>query len=396
MEHESQVKEKAMPGALDDVRVLDFTHALNGPFCTMLLGHLGAEIIKIEPPQGDNFRRIWMPPNSPADAWEFMNVNTNKKSIAIDLKNSRGQDVARRLIAASDVLVENYHTGAMDRFGLGYEALHELNPRLIYACTRGYGEDGPYATYGSTAGTNNGMTGWTHTAWLYGDKEGTRAHGIGDEGAGVSMALGILAALHARERTGQGQKIEVSMQEAVLGFMTTRFHEHYTGNKVGFDPVQVGDGWFTLRVPELTDQKWRELAAILEIDAADPRFASDDQRRKHGKELHTLLLDWTRNRSRQEIWDKLQGVGYVGAPVLSVGEVMQDPHVKARHAFSSYEHPVAGSIDLLNPWIRLSDTPASIRTMAPKLGEHTEDVLTGVLGMTSGEAEDLRASSVVR
>ena len=385
-----------MPGALEDVRVLDFTHALNGPFCTMLLGHLGAEIIKIEPPQGDNFRRIWMPPNSPVDAWEFMNVNTNKKSVAIDLKNSRGQELARRLIALSDVLVENYHTGALDRFGLGYEAIRELNPRLIYACTRGYGEDGPYASYGSTAGTNNGMTGWTHTALLYGNNEGTRAHGIGDEGAGVSMALGILAALHARDRTGQGQKIEVSMQEAVLGFMTTRFHEHYTGNKVGFDPVKVGDGWFTLRVPEMSDQKWRELAAILGVGADDPRFASDDLRRKNGKELHALLLDWTRDRTRQEIWDKLQGIGYVGAPVLAVEEVMQDQHVKARKAFSHYEHPVAGPLTLLNPWIRMSETPSSIRAMAPRLGEHTDSVLTDVLGLATGEVEDLRASSVVR
>ncbi|HVA25565.1 MAG TPA: CoA transferase [Chloroflexota bacterium] len=385
-----------MPGALEDVRVLDFTHALNGPFCTMLLGHLGAEIIKLEPPQGDNFRRIWMPPNSPVDAWEFMNVNTNKKSVAIDLKTSRGQDLARRLIAVSDVLVENYHTGAMDRFGLGYDATRELNPRLVYACTRGYGEDGPYATYGSTAGTNNGMTGWTHTAWLYGKNEGTKAHGIGDEGAGVSMALGILAALHAREHTGQGQKIEVAMQEAVLGFMTTRFHEHYTGNKVGFEPVKVGDGWFTLRVPELSDEKWRELAAILSLDAADPRFASDDQRRKHGKELHALLLAWAENRTRQEIWDTLQSIGYVGAPVLAVGEVMQDRHVKARNAFSEYEHPVAGPLTLLNPWIRMSETPSSIRAMAPGLGEHTDEVLTGLLHLSASEVDDLRAGSVVR
>lgn len=385
-----------MSGALEDVRVLDFTHALNGPFCTMLLGHLGAQVIKIEPPQGDNFRRIWMPPSSPVDAWEFMNVNTNKRSIAIDLKNPRGQDLARRLIAASDVLVENYHTGAMDRFGLAWEKVRELNPRLIYACTRGYGEDGPYATYGSTAGTNNGMSGWTHTAWLYGKTEGSQAHGIGDEGAGVSMALGILAALHARERTGQGQKIEVSMQEAVLGFMTTRFHEHYTGNKVGFAPVKVADGYFTLRVPEMSDGKWRELAAILEVDADDPRFASVEQRSKHQRELHEMLLAWVRDRSREEIWDKLQGIGYVGAPVLSVEEVMNDRHVKARQAFSEYEHPVAGPITLLNPWIRMSGTPSSIRSMAPRLGEHTDEVLTGVLGMRPDEVDDLRSSAVVR
>jgi crotonobetainyl-CoA:carnitine CoA-transferase CaiB-like acyl-CoA transferase len=385
-----------MPGALDDVRVLDFTHALNGPFCTMLLGHLGAEVIKIEPPQGDNFRRIWMPPSSPVDAWEFMNVNTNKKSVAIDLKNARGQDLARRLIAASDVLVENYHTGAMARFGLDYERVRAINPRLIYACTRGYGEDGPYATYGSTAGTNNGMTGWTHTAWLYGHTEGTQATGIGDEGAGVSMALGILAALHARERTGEGQKIEVSMQEAVLGFMTTRFHEHYTGNKVGAAPVKVGDGWFTLRVPEMSQGKWAELAAILGLDAADPRFATDADRRRNGKELFGLLHDWCRDRSRKEIWEALREIGYVGAPVLAVDEVMEDEHVKARQAFAEHDHPVAGQIRLLNPWIRMSETPASIRAMSPRLGEHTDEVLGSVLDLSAEELADLRANAVVR
>ena len=208
-----------MPGALHDVRVLDFTHALNGPFCTMLLGHLGAEIIKIESPNGDNFRHIWMPPGSKIDGYEFLWINVNKKSVVLNLKSKTGIDLARRLIVHADVLVENYQKGTMERFGLDYQSIKAINPRLIYACSRGYGEWGPYAEYGNTAATNNSIAGWTYTAWQESGVEGKRALGIGDEAAGISMALGILAALHARQSTGEGQKIEVSMQEAVLGFM---------------------------------------------------------------------------------------------------------------------------------------------------------------------------------
>jgi crotonobetainyl-CoA:carnitine CoA-transferase CaiB-like acyl-CoA transferase len=383
-------------GPLADIRVIDFTHALNGPFCTMLLGHLGAEVIKIEPPNGDNFRRIWMPPNAPVDAWEFMNVNTNKKSVAINLKHPRGQELARTLIAASDVLVENYQRGVMQSFGLDYESVRTINPRLIYSCTRGYGDSGPYADYGSTAGTNNGMTGWTHTAWLYAGSYGKKSHGIGDEAAGVSMCVGILAALHARERTSKGQRIEVSMQEAVLGFMTTRFHEFFTGNRVGNDPAKVADGWFTLRVPDLTDAKWRELAAALELDPDDPRFATAEARRKNRQELEEVWIGWCQSRTRKEIWEKLRDIDYIGAPVLDVQEVMDDPHIRARGAFAQYDHPTGGRITLLNPWIRMSETPASIRAMSPKLGEHTDEVLAQVAGLSAAEIADLRNAEVIR
>ena len=146
-----------MPGALEDIRVIDFTHALNGPFCTMMLGHMGAEIIKIEPPAGDGFRRSWMPPDSKIDGYEFLWINANKKSVVLNLKEARGADLARRLIAKADVVVENYHTGTMEKFGLGYEDLKKINPRIIYSCSRGFGESGPYKDYGSTAHTNNSM-----------------------------------------------------------------------------------------------------------------------------------------------------------------------------------------------------------------------------------------------
>src|SRR5438093_2562435 len=294
-----------MPGALDGVRVVDFKHALNGPFCTMLLGHLGAEIIKIEPPRGDNFRRSWMPPDDPRDGYEFLVLGSNKKSIPIGLRAARSVDLAKRLIAVSDVLVENYQKGTMERFGLDYESVRPINPRLIYACSRGYGETGPYSPYGSNAGVNNGMAGWTHAAWELNGAWGTKALGIGDEAGGVSMAVGILGALYSRTQTGEGQKIDVAMQEAVLGFMTSTFHEHFTGNKVGGPPSKVADGYFTLRAPEMDDRTWEKLCAAMgrEEDLTDdPRFATPEARRKDSKELNRIVNDWAQDKTRDELW----------------------------------------------------------------------------------------------
>ncbi len=387
-----------MAGPLSGVRVLDLTHALNGPFCTMVLGHLGAEIIKVEPPKGDNFRRSWMPPGSPVDGYEFMMVNTNKKSVAVDLKYDGGRDIVRRLVAVSDVLVENYQKGTMEGFGLDYESVRQINPRLIYACSRGYGETGPYAPYGSNAGVNNGMSAWTHSSWQYSGAPGTKPIGIGDEAAGISMVVGILAALHARGRTGKGQKIEVSMQEAVLGFMASTYHEYFTGNKIGSLPTKVGDGYYTLRLPEITDANWRKLVATMDRqDLLDnSRYATAEKRRDNRKELSEILFNWARPKTRQELWVKLRDLGYFGAPVLSLEEVLEDPHIKAREAFIRREHPVAGPITLLAPWIRMSETPSSIRQMSPQVGQHTDEILQDLLGCTTAEVESLRASGAIR
>ena len=364
----------------------------------MLLGHLGAEVIKIEPPSGDRFRRSWTPRDSKKDGYEFLWINVNKKSVVLNLKSERGVDLARQLITRADVLVENFQKGTMERFGLDYESLKTLNPRLIYACSRGYGETGPYAHYGNTAQSNNSMTGWTHTQWGYSGAPGKKALGIGDEAAGVSMCVGILAALHARERTGEGQKIVVSMQEAVLGFMISSMHEYFTGIDVGNLPVPVADGFFTLRVPEISDQVWSKLAHLMERNdlVQDPRFMTAAARRQHQAELEELIKAWARGKTRQELWDGLRNLDYFGAPVLSTREVLEDPHIKARQAFIERDHPTAGPTTLLAPWIHMSKTPASIRDDSPAIGQHTHEVLGGLLGLSKAELGDLRAQGVIK
>jgi crotonobetainyl-CoA:carnitine CoA-transferase CaiB-like acyl-CoA transferase len=387
-----------MPGALEDIRVIDFTHALNGPFCTMLLGHLGAEIIKIEPPAGDGFRRSWMPPGAKIDAYEFLWINVNKKSVVLNLKTHPGVELARQLIARSDVLVENYHVGQMEKFGLGYDALKTINPRLIYACSRGFGETGPYAHYGSTAQTNNSMTGWTHTGWKYSGAPGTKALGIGDEAAGVSMVCGILAALHARERSGEGQRIVVSMQEALMGFMISEFHEHFVGIEVGNYPIPAADGYFTLRIPDLSDSGWAKLAKLMDREdlTVDPRFADATARKQNRAELQELIKSWARGKTRQELWDGLRPIDYFGAPVLSMAEAIDDPHIKERQAFIERNHPTAGPTKLLAPWIHMSKTPASIRADAPAIGQHTEEVLGSMLGLSAAQLSELREQGIVK
>src|SRR5215467_1670118 len=385
-----------MPCALQDLRVIDFTHALAGPFCVMLLGHLGADIIKVEPPDGDEFRRMWMQPGATTDAYESLSINVNKKSIVLNLKTQKGVELARQLIARADVLVENYQKGVMERFGLDYDAVKTLNPRLIYACSRGYGEWGPYAKYGNTAASNNSIAGWTHSAWKNNGAPGTKTLGIGDEAAGVSIALGILAALHARERTGEGQKVEVSMQEAVLGFMTSSLHEHFTGNSVGNRPMKVADGYFTLRVPEMSDQVWAQAAPLIGGNSLlrDGRFATVAARLQHRAELEEIVRSWASSKTRQEIWDGLRELDYFGAPVLSINEVMEDRHIKARRAFIERDHPTAGPTTLLAPWIHLSKTPTSIHHDAPTIGQHTDEVLAS-LGLTTGDLAQLRSEGVI-
>jgi crotonobetainyl-CoA:carnitine CoA-transferase CaiB-like acyl-CoA transferase len=242
------------------------------------------------------------------------------------------------------------------------------------------------------------MTGWTHTGWGYSKAPGTKAIGIGDEAAGVSMVCGILAALHARERTGEGQRIVVSMQEALMGFMISEWHEHFIGIEIGNKPVPAADGYFTLRIPDLSDMSWAKLTKLMGRDELlqDARFASESARKQNRFELYNLIKAWVATKSRQELWNGLREIDYFGAPVLSMGEVIDDPHIKARNAFVDRNHPSAGPVKLLAPWIHMSQTPASIRSDSPSIGEHTDEVLGRLLGLNATEVNELRVQKVVK
>jgi crotonobetainyl-CoA:carnitine CoA-transferase CaiB-like acyl-CoA transferase len=386
-----------MPGPLSGVRVLDLTHVLNGPYCTVVLAHLGAEVLKVEYGPGDRFRHSWMPPEAKRDGYEFLMVNSNKKGITLNLKHEKGRDMFRQLVDKSDVLVENFTVGVMDRLGFSYEALREINPRMIYACSRGYGEDGPYAHVRANAGTIMAMAGWQYAAQELAGIPGIKAMGIGDEAAGISMALAICAALYAREQTGKGQKIEVSMQEALLGFMASTFHTHFEGRSVGAPPKQAADGYYSFHLPDVTDGLWAKLCTAMGHPdlAVDPRYATAKARRQHYDDLEELVSEWVRAKPRRELWDILSSFGLSSGMVLSLGEVLEDPHIRAREAFVQVEHPEAGTLTLQAPWMRFSDTPAKIERAAPLIGQDNAEVYGELLGLSEEDVRALAAEGAI-
>jgi crotonobetainyl-CoA:carnitine CoA-transferase CaiB-like acyl-CoA transferase len=297
----------------------------------------------------------------------------------------------------NDVEAENFTVGVMDRLGLGYEVLRAINPRLIYACSRGYGEDGPYAHVRANAATIMAMSGWQHAAQGLAGKPGMKAMGIGDEAAGVSLALGICAALYARAVTGRGQKIEVSMQEALMGFMTSAFHTHFERRPVGSLPKPCADGYYAFHVPDMSDELWRKLSASMgsrEL-AEDPRFATVAARRQNYEELEAVIAAWVRGKTRQELWETFRGFGLSSAPVLSIGEAIEDPHIQARGAFVQVEHPRAGTVTLLAPWIRFSETPSAITRAAPLIGADNHAVYGELLGLSAAEVDQLAAEGAI-
>jgi len=387
-----------MSGPLEGVRILDLTHLLNGPFCTVLLAHMGAEVLKIEHGAGDSFRRAWIPPDENRDGYEFIRVNTNKKGISLNLKTVRGKEMFCRLVEQSDVVAENFSVGVMDRLGLGCETLRAINPRLIYACSRGYGDSGPYAHVRSNAGTNMAMTGWQYAAQdLAGRPEGAKVLGVGDEAGGVSLALGICAALYQREKTGTGQKIEVSMQEALLGFMVSTFHSLYEGQRVGGPPAQCSDGHYMFRLADVSDDQMVKLCEAIgrpEL-AADPRYATSEARRRHLAELDEIVSAWVRNQTRQELWEKLYPLGILSAPVLSLAEVVQDRHLAARKAFAHFQHDGVGEVEVMAPWIRFSEAPCEVSSPPPKVGQHHREVYGQLLGLGDEDLEALRSDGVI-
>jgi formyl-CoA transferase/CoA:oxalate CoA-transferase len=372
---------------LDDITVLDFSRVLAGPYCTMQLGDLGARVIKIEQPGRGDDTRAWGPPFINGESAYFLSINRNKESVALDLKDPRAQRVIHALLSRADVVVENFRPGTMERLGLGHDEVAGKYPRLVYCSISGFGQSGPRrleAGYDAMMQAEGGLMSIT------GSPEGSPFRlgvAIGDIATGMLAVQGILAALLARARTGRGQRVDIAMLDAVTSLLTyqasSAFATGVTPTRMGnrhpsiapYDTFATADGEFVLSVGN--DDQFRRLTEMLGIAglAQDARFRTNADRVKNYDalrgELSTLLSAWTRDR----LLTALTAAGVPCGAVRTVTEALADPQLAAREMIVPLEHVTAGSIKVLGTPLKLSDTPARVRTPPPTLGQHTDAVL---------------------
>jgi len=392
-------------GALSDIKVLDLTRVLAGPYATMVLADLGAEIIKIEQPVKGDDSRAYGPYKNGESAY-FMSLNRNKQSLTLNLKAPEGKEIFKALVKKVDVLVENYRPGTMEKLGLGYDVLKEINPRLIYASSTGYGQTGPYSrrpAYDAVVQAMGGVMSITGQA----DGEPTRVGtSIGDITAGLFCAIGVLAALHERQRSGLGQMVDVAMldcQVAILENAISRYEftgevPHPIGNRhpsiVPFEPFSTQTT--PLMVAAGNDRLWVTLCELMELDIAeDPRFKTNPLRNENYKALRPILAERFMAKTGEE-WQKMfDEAGIPCGPINTIDKVVTNEQVVARDMILEVEHPVAGTTRIPGIPIKLSRTPGEVRKAAPVLSADSESLLAEYLGLSPEQIADLRDKQVI-
>jgi len=398
-----------MAKALDGIRVLDLTQYEAGPSCTQMLAWLGAEVIKIEPPGGEAGRTA-LSDRRGEDAWFFLLLNSCKKGVTLNLKSPRGRQMFERLARTADVVVENLGPGAMERLGLGYEALRALNPRLIVASVKGFGSGGPYTEYKSFEWIAQAMAG---AMSMTGAPDGPPTKAIGglaDTGAGLHTAIGILAAIIQRHATGVGQQIEVAQQDAVVNLLRIHLRDTYANGKpvprqgnrsVNAAPSNIyrcrpfGPNDYVF-IHCATVEMWKTLTRIVGRPELgdDARYADRRDRVAFVDEIDDLIEAWTEKRTKQEVMEILAGAGVPCGAVLDSVEVLADPHLRQRGFVVDLEHPTRGAYPMPANPVRLSASPTEV-VRAPLLGEHNAEVYGGLLGCGAAELEALRREGVI-
>jgi formyl-CoA transferase/CoA:oxalate CoA-transferase len=379
---------RTMKGPLAGITVLDLTRVLSGPYCTMVLSDLGARVIKIEHPGRGDDTRHWGPPFVGNESAYYLSINRNKESVTLDFKHPQGREVLDRLVARADVLVENFKPGTMERAGFGWDTLHPRHPRMVFASISGYGQSGPRsneAGYDAVIQAEGGLMSVT------GDADGPAFRlgvAISDIVAGLFAAQGIMAALFARERNGQGQRVDIGMLDATAALLTYQAGNYFASGQV---PVRMGnrhptiapyetfptaDGEIVLAVGN--DAIWRRFCPAIDRPdlADDPRFRTNRDRMTHYDVLKPELDSTLRARSRAEWTVRFHAASVPCGAVRDVGEVLGDPHLAAREMVATLQHPTVGTTRVMGTPIKLSHTPGSVRTPPPTLGQHTEAVLT--------------------
>ncbi len=392
---------------LEDVTVLDLSHALAGPFCSTMLADFGAEVIKLEPKDTGDIARSWGSPLPGGETAYFVSLHRNKKGISIDLKQSKGKELFFRLIERCDVVLENYRTGALARLGLGYEAVRERNPSIIYCSVSGFGQDGPYrdrAALDLILQAESGMISVTGEPGGHGVRCGVS---IADMTAGMYAAYGIMLALRVKERTGRGQAIDVSMLEGQLSLLGTMIGGYLADGEV---PRPMGTAYKALLPYQTLRTKTRDLALAVGSEklwkvfcpvigcpelADDPRYRTNADRARNRDTLVPRLQEIFLTRTYEDWETVLLAKGIPVGAINDLAQVVDHPQVKARGALVEMDHPRAGKVRMVGVPVRLSETPGSVRTPAPMLGEHTEAVLRDLLGLDAGEVAALRAAGTI-
>ena len=391
---------------LSGVRVLDLTRVLAGPFCSMILGDMGAEVIKVEEPGKGDDTRSW-PPFLGGEATYFLSVNRSKQSLTLNLKAPEGRAILQRLVRKSDVLLENFRTGTMERLGLGYKSLARLNSKLVYCAISGFGESGPEA---SRAGYDLVVQAESGIMDITGFEDGPPVKvgtSIADLVAGMSAAHGVTLALLARHRTRRGQKVEISMQDAMAALLTYQAGIYFgTGAKPGrrgnahpsivpYEVFKAADAYLTLGVAN--NSLWERCCAAMERPelAKDPRYATEAARVENRDALVPLLNELLGARPADEWLKRFEAAGVPAGRIRTVAEVCESAHLQARAMIVTLPHPKAGPLRVLGVPVRLHATPGKAATPPPLLGQHTERVLRAVLGMPRAEVARLRATGVV-
>ena len=375
-------------GPLTGLKVIDLSHIMAGPTCSMLLADMGADVIKVEKIQGGDDSRRMLPPTISDESAAFLIMNRNKRGIALDLKTDAGRSVLSRLLQDADVLIENNRRGAMERLGFGYDSLHKVNPRLIYCSISGFGRTGPYADRGGFDLVAQGVTGLMS---ITGEGPGSPPMKLGapvtDITAGILGCVGILAALYSRASSGEGQMVDTSLFEA--GIMQTYWHSAIcfaTGQAPGpmgtahplngpYQAFPAADGWITVGAANQTN--WLRLLEALESTELgnDPRFANNGQRMRNLPALVELLTPLFKRRTSADWLQRLEKVGVPAGPVLDIRQMHADPQTLARDMVVETVHPTAGTVKAIGLPIKFSETPGGVHRPAPLLGQHTREVL---------------------
>jgi formyl-CoA transferase/CoA:oxalate CoA-transferase len=388
---------------LDGVTVLDLTRVLSGPFCTMQLADMGARVIKVEQPGRGDDTRGWGPPFLEGESAYFLSINRNKESVTLDFKSPEGRALLDRLIAQSDVLVENFRPGTLAKLGLDYDTLAARHPRLVYCSVSGFGQTGPRsdeAGYDAVVQAEGGLMSLTGAADGPPYRLGVA---IADIVSGMFAAQGIAFALLARARTGRGQLVDIAMLDSVAALLTYQAGICFaTGNAPGrlgnrhptivpYELFTASDGDFVIAVGN--DDQWRRFCTVAEFEQEE-RFATNKQRVTLYDELRPRLAARIRRDTRQQWIDRLNGAGVPCGMVRNLTELFADPQMAAREMITTRDHPTIGPLRMLGIPIKLSDTPGAITAAPPTLGQHTDAVL-GELGLAHADIAGLHARNVV-